>query len=671
MARAYWALAQCGRALVRATSEQELLRQLCRVLVQVGEYHMAWVGQAMDDAERTVRPVAQAGFSEGYVESIRVTWADEPSGQGPTGKAIRTARHVVMRSARTDSSFAPWREQAAERGFASSIALPLVLPTGVIGALMVYSAREDAFDADEEELLLRLTEDVSFGIGALRERAQRERAEEAVAASEELFRSAFEDASVGKALTDPDGRYVRVNRALARMLGYAEEELLRMRFADVTHPDDRVASEDAHRRLIAGEHPTIQLEKRYVRKDGSEILADVSVSLVRAADGSPRYCITDAQDVTARRRAEEQMHRAQRMEALGLLAGGIAHELNNLITVMLSSSAFALAAAPAEGALRDDLDEIRIAAERARVVTRQLLAFGRRQVLEPGRVEFRTLLPGIGKSLKRLVGERVALRVVTPEGPAPILADPAQIEQLLFGLAANARDAMPRGGTLTVEAVDVTDPPGVRLVVADTGVGMNAPTRARMFEPFFTTKPSGKGTGLGLSTVSGIADRAGGVIRVDSAPGKGTRFEITFPRMADDAERASERAACVEGSGEVVLVVDDDEHVRRAAVRMLRQAGFEVLSGGTLDEVVEAIARHPRPPAVLLTDVRMPSCSGPELSAELADRVPGLRTVYMSGYATGDLADDAAFPPGTPFVQQPFTAEVLAEKVREALAGGA
>jgi PAS domain S-box-containing protein len=303
MARAYWTLAQSSRALVRATSEQDLLQQLCRLLVQVGEYHMAWVGYAIDDAEHTVRCMAQAGFDDGYLESVQISWADAPHGRGPTGTAIRTGKPVVNRNSETEPSFAPWREQAMERGFASAIALPLTLSTGTIGALVVYSAKVEAFDADEEELLGRLAEDLAFGIGALRERVKRDEAEKAVAASEELFRTAFEDASVGKALTGIDMAYLRVNRALCRMLGYSAEELLRKGSLELTHPDDRAASEEAVRRALAGETSTVQLSKRYVKKDGGVVWAEVGVSLVRAPDGSPRYFVTDVQDVTARDRA--------------------------------------------------------------------------------------------------------------------------------------------------------------------------------------------------------------------------------------------------------------------------------------------------------------------------------------------------------------------------------
>jgi PAS domain S-box-containing protein len=291
LARAYRALAQCNRALVRATGEPDLLHQLCKLLVQVGEYELAWVGFAMEDAERTVRCVARAGHSDGYLESIRVTWADEPHGRGPTGACIRRQEPVVYRDTQTQPGFEPWRAQAAERGLASVIGLPIVVAGRCIGALTVYASNVDAFDSDEKELLLRLAEDLAFGIGALRDR------------------SAFEDASAGKALASVDGRYVRVNRALCRMLGYAADELVGMRVADVTHPEDRAPTSEGIRSLLAGEAATVRLAKRYVRKDGGTVFAEVGVSLARGGDASPRYLIADVQDVTARHLAEAELRR--------------------------------------------------------------------------------------------------------------------------------------------------------------------------------------------------------------------------------------------------------------------------------------------------------------------------------------------------------------------------
>jgi len=805
LARAYWTLAQCNRALVRATSEPDLLSQICRLLVQVGEYQMAWVGFAEDDPERTVRCVARAGFSDGYLESIRISWGDDVYGRGPTGTCIRTGKTVVNRNSLTEPGFEPWRAQAVERGFRSSISLPLVLGKRAIGALMVYSSRIDAFDSDEQELLLRLSEDLTFGIGALRDREERARAEtkvqeresmyrqivrnfpngalglfdldlryelidgegladigqsqaslegrtnreafppefadamdplfrsalegrrvrvevpfaghwfdlhlrpvhdadgkvvagfvssvditqqksaqEATAASEELFRSAFEDASVGKALTTIEGRYVRVNRALCETFGYTPEELVGKQFADLTHPDDRVASDEANRRMLAGEQSMSQLEKRYVRRDGRIVWADVGVSLVRAPDGSPRYFITDVQDVTMRRLAEEQLRQSQKMEAVGLLAGGIAHDFNNLLTVMLSSSAFALEEAPAEGPLREDIEDFRAAAEKARGVTRQLLAFSRQQVLDPCALDLNHVVRDAERILRRLLGEHVMLRTDLAKDLGPIVADPGQIQQVIMNLAINARDAMPKGGTLTLETANIDRPPEcdpdhcrlrlgscVRLSVEDTGTGMDEATRARIFEPFFTTKPLGKGTGLGLSTVFGIVKQSGGSIHVRSEPGRGSRFDLCFPRVSLeelDAPTPPEQAGVpVAAPSETVLVVEDDDQVRRITVRMLDQAGFDVLSAATLEEALEKLQAHPRSPSVLLTDVRMPARNGPEVAAALASRIPALRTIYMSGYSSEDIGDEGGPPIGTPIVQKPFTAEALVAKIRETI----
>jgi len=509
-------------------------------------------------------------------------------------------------------------------------------------------------------------------------------AQEATAASEELFRSAFEDASVGKALTTIEGRYVRVNRALCGTFGYTPEELVGKQFGDLTHPDDRAASEEANRRMLAGEQSATLLEKRYVRKDGRIVWADVGVSLVRAPDGSPRCFITDVQDVTTRRQAEEQLRHSQKMEAVGLLAGGIAHDFNNLLTVMLSSSAFALEEAPAEGALREDIEDFRAAADKARGVTRQLLAFSRQQVLDPCTLDLNHVVRDAERILRRLLGEHVTFRTDLAKDLGLIVADPGQIQQAIMNLAINARDAMPKGGTLTLETANIDRPPEgdpdrcrlalgscVRLAVEDTGTGMDEATRTRIFEPFFTTKPLGKGTGLGLSTVFGIVKQSGGSIRVRSEPGRGSRFDLYFPRVSLkelDAPTSPEQASASSAvPSATVLVVEDDDQVRRITGRMLDRAGFDVLSAASLEEALEKVQAHPRTPSVLLTDVRMPLRSGPEVAAALTSRIPALRTVYMSGYSSEDIGDEGGLPAGTPLIQKPFNEETLVAKIREVI----
>jgi two-component system, cell cycle sensor histidine kinase and response regulator CckA len=368
---------------------------------------------------------------------------------------------------------------------------------------------------------------------------KRKRAEEALQASEELFRTAFENASIGKSLIDLDGRYLRVNGALCQMLGYTADELLRLRWTDVTHPDDRPASESVMREAMAGVWTVRPFEKRYVGKQGQIVWVEVSASLVRSSSGSPLYFVNGVQNVTARREIEEQLRQSQKMEAVGQLAGGVAHDFNNLLSVMLSGCRFALEEAPADSQLRRDIEDVRVAAEKARDLTRQLLAFSRHQVAKPRVTNLNAIVRDAERILVRLLGANVELRSSLAPDLDLVLVDPGQIELVVLNLAINARDAMDSGGTLTLETSNVELPSSagsqvhghcVRVAVEDTGHGMDEKVRSRIFEPFFTTKPVGKGTGLGLSTVFGIVKQSGGSIRVDSAVGHGTRFEVYFPR---------------------------------------------------------------------------------------------------------------------------------------------
>ena len=677
MSRSYWTLAQCNRALVRATSEKELLTQVCKLLVQVGEYQMAWVGFAMDDAERTVRCVARGGFSDGYLESIRVNWGDGPHGGGPTGTCIRTGKPVVNRNSETEPTFAPWREQAMERGFASSIALPLGLAGRPLGALMVYSSRLDAFDDEEEELLLRLAEDLAYGVGALRDRDERERAEARLHEREALYRQIVQNFPNGAlGLYDHALRYLLIDGEGLQSIGQSSSSLEGRSNREVFPPDLADLLDPPYRAALQGTpvHLDVPLAGRWF---------DVNLRPMRDAGGNVAMGFVSSVDITERKLAEEQLRHAQKMEAVGLLAGGIAHDFNNLLTVMLTSSTLALEDAPWGSSMRGDIEECRAAAEKARAVTQQLLTFSRHQVFEPRPIDLNGVVRDTERILERLIGERVVLRTVLAPGLGRVVADPGQIQQVILNLAINARDAMPGGGTITIETADVPRAAGddagavgagsgawVRLLVGDTGVGMDEATRAQAFEPFFTTKPPGKGTGLGLSTVRSIVEQAGGRIDVTSRPGQGSRFELLFPRgpeVREERAPAERPVTDVLPSGEVILVVEDDDQVRRVTVRTLERAGFVVLSGSSLEEALERVERHPVKPVVLLADVRMPSRSGPEVSAALTARVPGLRTVYMSGYSSEDLGEEKAFPPGTAVVQKPFTMEALVARIREAI----
>ncbi|HET8734785.1 MAG TPA: PAS domain S-box protein [Anaeromyxobacteraceae bacterium] len=542
------------------------------------------------------------------------------------------------------------------------------LADGSVRDVAVFSCR---IPVRGRELLHSIVQDVTEQKRV--ERALREKKDELDA----ILRSALD----GFWIVDTTGRLLEVNDAACAMLGYTREELLACRISDIEASMDPGEIEARTREIV--EVGRARFESRHRRKDGSLLDVEVSVQFLPFGGG---HIVSFIRDVTARRLAEEQLRQAQKMEAVGRLAGGIAHDFNNLLTVILSSSAFALEQAPAGSQLREDVDDVRAAAEKARALTAQLLAFSRRQLLEPRDIDLNHVVRDAERILARVVGEHVTIRTQLEPRLGPVHADPGQMQQVLMNLAVNAQDAMPRGGTLTIETANVERPAGcdpddcpleagscVQLAVSDTGVGMDEKIRSHIFEPFFTTKPVGKGTGLGLSTVFGIVQQSRGTIRVKSAPGQGTRFEICFPRVAPGtgpvAPEAPSSRASTARPGESVLVVEDDDLVRRITVRTLKKAGFEVVSGATLEEALARLHEEAARPHVLLTDVRMPGRSGPEVSAALSREIPGLKTVFMSGWSDDELSADGV-PAGSLFLQKPFSTEDLVDRIREAIGDG-
>jgi CheY-like chemotaxis protein len=373
------------------------------------------------------------------------------------------------------------------------------------------------------------------------------------------------------------------------------------------------------------------------------------------------------------------------MEAVGQLAGGVAHDFNNLLTIIKVHAELLLDGVGPENPMHEDLQEIQKAGARAASLTRQLLAFSRKQLLQPRVLDLNAILAGLEPMLRRLISEDI--RLVTRPAPelGRVSADAGQIEQVLVNLAVNARDAMPDGGTVTIETSDVeldaefgrrrgaNVPPGryVRLAVSDTGVGMDESTRSRIFEPFFTTKEVGKGTGLGLSTVYGIVKQSNGFIWVSSRPGEGTTFEVHLPRVGEPApEEGSAPTIPAAAGSETVLLVEDEESVRSLARRILERQGYTVLEARHGQEALRAAAEHAGTIDLAMTDVVMPEMSGSELAHRLEAMRPGVRVLYMSGYTDDEIIRRGVLGPGMAFLEKPFTANSLAKKVREVLDGG-
>ena len=510
----------------------------------------------------------------------------------------------------------------------------------------------------------------------------------AIRASEARYRRLFESAKDGILILEAKtGSVIDVNPYLAELLGHSRADFIGKHLWDFGPFKDVVASKDAFEQLQATDYVAYE-DLPLERSDGRQV--DVGfVSNAYLVEGE-RFIQCNIRDITQRkmddqmwRGLEEQRRAAQKLQAIGNLAGGIAHDFNNLLSVILCCSRFVLDELPEESPLRADLVDVERASERAAALVQQLLAFGSKQRRQPVPLALNAVLAGFEPRLRSILGEDIELVLDLAPRLGMVTADPSQIEQVVMNLVVNARDAMQGGGTLTVRTHDeeldaayalshlgVVSGPYVMLAVTDTGAGMDASTRERVFEPFFTTKPPGKGTGLGMSTVYGIVQQSGGNIWIDSEVGRGTVIRAYFPRLPTRPLGATvlehERTVSPRGT-ETVLVVDDDEGVRNLAKRILASSGYTVLTAGTGDEALALCAGHDGPIALVLSDVVMPKMSGPELAHELARLRPAARVVFMSGYAGDAVEHRGLLDAGSHFIDKPFTALGLTQKIRRVL----
>ena len=506
--------------------------------------------------------------------------------------------------------------------------------------------------------------------------------ERALERSEELYRDLVEKAGLAIFVVDRGGRITYFNRQLSELTGYSEGELKRISLVDWVHPSERDRVLSLFQNFLLGNTEiSVQHQYRLVTKEGDIRYVEMSVTPVVEGKETRAFRVY-LRDVTERKKMEESLFESRKMEAMGRLAGGIAHDFNNMLMVIMGNCDLILQGIGGAEALLERVKAIREAADRAAALTGQLLAFSRNQVMEPRVLDLNRVVGGMERMLRRLIGEDVDLKVSLAPDLGRVRADPSQMEQIMVNLAVNARDAMPRGGTLYIETFNATVAekeamkhpelvPGeyVVLTVRDTGQGMEEGIQTRIFEPFFTTKE--KGTGLGLATVYGIVKQMGGHILCRSAPGAGTTFEIYFPRVYGK-ETGEEKGPlpvgdAVEGKGEVVLVVEDEASVRDVTVSILRSAGYRVLEASGGEEALKVCDKYSGFIHLLVTDVVMPGMSGKRLAQALEARYPGIKVLYISGYTDNIIVRHGVLENGTSFIQKPFTRDQLLRKVREVL----
>ncbi|MFI5289883.1 MAG: PAS domain S-box protein [Polyangia bacterium] len=510
-------------------------------------------------------------------------------------------------------------------------------------------------------------------VSIIRDISERRRAEEAVRRAESLSSKVFHASPIAIAIIDlVDGRYVDVNEEFLAMVELAREQVVGRGLIEVglfSDPEQCAVIVEA---IAGGRRGSFELCSRSAGGRPLDLL--YSFDFIEL-DGH-KCLVSFASEISERKQLEEQLRQAQKMEAIGRLAGGVAHDFNNILTAILGQSEILLGALEPGSPHRRHAEQVRNSALRAASLTGQLLAFSRKQVLQPKNLDVNALVVNLGAMLHRLIGEDIELSTELQAGLGHVRVDPGQLEQVILNLVVNGRDAMPAGGRLTLRTTEIEHggpvrEPFVMLEVGDSGVGMDTTTRSHLFEPFFTTKSRGKGTGLGLSTVYGIVAQSGGFVEVDSAPGAGSRFRVYLPRVAPEtiSKEPGGAPALAPRGHETILLVEDDADVRGFIHEVLTRQGYEVLTAGDGPAALKLAAEHPRAIHLLLTDVIMPRMTGSEVSARMAALRPGVPVLYISGYPGDTITRQGGLGPNLPFVQKPFSVAELADRVRTLIDG--
>jgi two-component system cell cycle sensor histidine kinase/response regulator CckA len=615
-----------------------------------------------------------------FVDEADPTPTPKKLGKGLTEYVLRTGEPLLCTPEVFEKLVARKEVELIGAPSLDWLGVPLKVGNTAVGVVVVQSYSGNVRFGEKEKNIL------NFVSQQLASAVEHKRNEEALRRSEARYRSLIQSAVYGIYRCSLDGKFLDVNPALVTLLGYeSAEEVMAL------DPQTEVFVDPGELgRLMRDFHAGTKvsnLEMRWKRKEGKAITVRLSGRAVQTQDETAQALEIIAEDVSEQRVLENQFRQAQKMEAVGRLAGGVAHDFNNLLMVISGYAEVLLERTGAKHPLYPKIQAIHQATERATGVTRQLLAFSRKQMLELKVVDINTIVADMERLLRPLIGEDVQLQTQLASDLSRTRADAGQIEQVIMNLVVNSKDAMPTGGRITIQTANVVlggdelrreysyIQPGayVMLSVSDSGHGMDKETQSRIFEPFFTTKEKGKGTGLGLSTVYGIIKQSGGYILVHSELGQGTTSRIYLPKVEEAAEPARQipLSEPQNGGSETVLLVEDEESVRQLVRETLEAKGYKVLEAENGEVALRLAEKLPEPVDALITDVVMPGMSGRELSARLSKSCPTTKVLYLSGYTEDAIVHEGVLDAGTAFLQKPFTLQALARKLREVLAGGA
>ena len=668
------ALHEIDLKIIEGANVRDTLERVCDAVVEMG-YTMCWVGLAQPD--KTVLPVAGRGIPMEELSAPGIRWDDSPLGQGPSGIVVRTGRPVVCRDIQEDARFVPGRHWIPLLGCRTLASLPLTSGGGdMLGVLHVCSDRGDAFTEEDVSALETVARQCTVAL-------LNSRRLEALRDAHQRLSFHVNRMPLAYIVWDQDFRVAEWNPAAERIFGWKPDEALgKHPYGFIVPPEEQPHIERVWSKLFEGDESSFSINPN-IRKDGKKVTCEWFSTPLRDASGNVSGVLSMVHDITEKTELERQLQTGRRMEAVGTLAGGIAHDFNNVLTVILGYGELLRARVADDPKALADLNEISRAAERAATLTRQLLTFARRQVVEPVNLDLRHVVEDMMKFFVKVAGEQIEVKTFLAADTPTIRADRGQIEQVLMNLIINARDAMPGGGQLLVETGRVIlEEEYIQehmymkkgryalLVVSDTGIGMDEATREQAFEPFFTTKSPGKGTGLGLSVVYGIVKQHNGSIHLYSEPGKGSTIKIYFPAIeAPPDVKIPVKTEPIRGGSETILLVEDEESIRTLAGRILKDIGYTVLPACNGEEAIDLFRQHREKIALAVLDVVMPRMGGKEVFEVMRKENPGLKAIFMSGYSMNAIHEAFVIKPNTPFLGKPFALTALARKVREVLDG--
>jgi len=683
--RTYAMLSEINHLLVRKDRPEIILDQACHIALERGGFLLAWIG-LNDPVIGKLQLVAHAGATPDTLEVLHEIFSNPAKGCQFTAQALSSGLTAVANDIEHDPRCAAWRELALQRGYRSMVSLPLIDAGKPVGTFNLYAPTPAFFNAEEIDLLAGLAANLSFAREMARHEAERLAAESALRTSEERFRELAETIDEVFWISDPVRKQILyVSPAYERIWDRSCQSLYDEphSWLDSAHPDDRERMQQVstyERQLTE----TYDEEFRIIRPDKSERWIRARTIPVRDAAGLTTRIVGVARDITEQRTLAERLHQSQKMEALGQLAGGVAHDFNNILAAVMMQSELLLkfdSTSPED--FRRGLENIRLCAERAANLTRQMLLFSRKQVMQLRALDLNESVTRLATMLHRIIGEDVQLQVRLHPTALVTRADEGMIDQLLMNLTLNARDAMPQGGLLLIETAAKTldahlaqqypeARPGnfVWLSVSDTGAGMGPEVLSRLFEPFFTTKGPGKGTGLGLATVFGIVKQHKGWIRVYSELGKGTNFQVFLPEAATGAVASAPELepAVPTGNNETILLVEDDADVRLMTRTVLALNGYNVLETGDGLAALEVWRQRRDEIDLVLTDLIMPGgLNGKDLARQLQGEDPQLKVIYASGYSAEIAGKELKLCNGENFLQKPYPSDQLLRCVHASL----